>query len=196
FFLTCLLVAPFHLSLSLTKKDVSSRQEFRVAWLKGFLTVVMSSDEGGRFLTVMIFGLRIHRRCLEEKEEEKMRRVDWRSLLESWRLLQSLFDPLMRVVGALLKSVSFEELSCDLEAGLPDPAFAGVLFGYLYAFRALVQTAFPRGRISLNPVFTRSVFNYSLRSTFRLTLWRLVVPMLRLFTKRETRALMKTFRQM
>ena len=169
-----------------------TKQEFKFRGLWGLVAGVVSPGPEGRMFTLLLAGIPFYRRRL--REERREREVDWRLLFENRALFGKLYDPFMRVLKAVLRHMSVKELDCRLEVGFSDPVETGMMCGMMYPLWGTVRPFFPNATFVMVPVFTEEVSNASLMGSIRLRLAGVIVPLIRLLTKKELRMLRKIFK--
>ncbi len=108
----------------------------------------------------------------EEKEDTKM---DIGRIFELFRTLQR---PVTALARRVVQRIDFRELSCRATFGLDDPAYTGVLSGFMYA-AFIPLTRYPTISIRLQSVFHGPAFTYCARGSLGVTVGRMIIPAIR-----------------
>lgn len=116
----------------------------------------------------------------ESKAEEKM---DVRRIFE---LFHTLYRPVTALARKVVQRIDFRELSCRVTFGLNDPAETGMLSGFLYAaFAPLTRS--PAVSVRLHPVFHEQEFAYRVRGSLKVTVGRMIIPVIAFLCDRAVR---------
>jgi len=187
-----ILVVPSELSFLLVTEGLSLEAEMNFSVLSGFLKGSMTSyAEGGSFeLYLATFPIyKVKQKKGKERKEIKPRKR--RPPQESLSLFRKLYGPFVRLLRAVLRYTHVKELDCRIDVGLPDPVHTGMVYGISYPLWETIHPLIPNGTFAISPVFTEEVFNASLKGSISLRIALILVPLLKLFTKKEFRMLRK-----
>lgn len=111
------------------------------------------------------------------------------------RALQHAWPGILKILSAVVRSISCTCISCRVRYGAQDAATTGRIFGYC---SAVLPAQFLSGRISVDvtPVFDREVLEGYLKASVRLHHPLLVcTPVVQMFLDRNTREAFSTARQ-
>lgn len=116
----------------------------------------------------------------EGKEDAKM---DVRRIFE---LFHTLYRPVTALARKVVQRIDFRELSCRVTFGFNDPAETGMLSGFLYAaFAPLTRS--PAVSVRLHPVFHEQEFAYRVRGSLKVTVGRMIIPVIAFLCDRAVR---------
>ena len=97
----------------------------------------------------------------------------------------------MQLLRAVLRYTHVKELDCCIDVGLPDPVHTGIVCGISYPLWETIHPLIPNGNFAISPVFTEEVFDAKLKGSISLRIALILVPLAKLFTKKEFRMLRK-----
>ena len=189
-----ILVVPTELSFLLVTKGLSMEAEMNFSVLIGFLRGSMTSyADGSSFeLYLATFPIyKVEQKRGKEKKKKEIKPRKRRPPQESLSLFRKLYGPFLRLLRAVLRYTHVKELDCRIDVGLPDPVHTGMVFGMSYPLWETIHPLIPNGNFAISPVFTEEVFDASLRGSFSLRIALILVPLLKLFTKKEFRMIRK-----
>jgi len=126
----------------------------------------------------------------QEKKEEKT--GDEMNIDRLFELIRTLHRPVVTLVRKVMRGIALKELSCRAAFGLDDPAETGMLVGFLYAASAPL-TRIPAVSIRLDPVFWERTLVYRTVGSIRITLVRMVVPVVVFLCDRSVRAVIARY---
>ena len=126
----------------------------------------------------------------QEKKEEKT--GDEMNIDRLFELIRTLHRPVVTLVRKVMRGIVIKELSCRAAFGLDDPAETGMLVGFLYAASAPL-TRIPAVSIRLDPVFWERTLVYRTVGSIRITLVRMVVPVVVFLCDRSVRAVIARY---
>ncbi len=155
-----LLIAPFHLSLDLSKKGPMLQGSYRLTWLGWTLRKAEISLQSVGELRASVWkeeAGKKEERAIEERNlngEEKAREDNQKTgivLHSSIQYLINAAPALADILLDLLKSILFKKISCRLCFGLDDPAQTAIISGYIWSIASALGL-FP-ARIFIEPWF-------------------------------------------
>lgn len=127
-----------------------------------------------------------------KKEKKKEKTGDEMNIDHLFDLIRTLHRPVVALVRKVVRGVVIKELSCRAAFGLDDPAETGMLAGFLYAASAPL-TRIPAVSIRLDPVFWERTLVYRAVGSVRLTVGRMVVPVVVFLCDRSVRAVIARY---
>lgn len=184
------LVLPFELSFRVEMKGALAEQEYRVRGFLGLIGASLASGPEVRTPTLFLFGIPLYRR--ERREEVSRGGVDWHLLFERRDLIKELSSPFVEFVRTVIHHLSLRNMDCQLEIGLPDPVDTAMMCGVLCPLSSIIQPFLPNATFVVIPVFVEEIFNLSVRGSLSLRIVSILVPSMRILTKKEFRELRKT----
>jgi hypothetical protein len=168
----------------------------------GLLKASITFEPGGNLFRLFLFSIPIYTTTIDEEpekeEEEKEEKTDYRSILDRIRSFTSsrgLLQPFVRAMKAILRHIHLRELDARIKVGLPDPFQTGMLCALFYPLRQVYYSLIPVGSIELTPVFSEEVYNASIRGRITLSIIMILIPILRLFLKKDFRTLVRNARK-
>jgi hypothetical protein len=168
----------------------------------GLLKASITFGPGGNFFRFFLFSIPIYTSTIDEEdekeEEEKEEKTDYRSILDRLRSFTSsrgLLQPFVRALKAILRHIHLRELDVRIKVGLPDPFQTGMLSAVFYPIRQVYHSLIPVGSIELTPVFSEEVYNASVRGRITLSIIMILIPILRLFLKKDFRNIVRSSRK-
>ncbi|KXS46522.1 MAG: hypothetical protein AWU58_507 [Methanohalophilus sp. T328-1] len=93
-------------------------------------------------------------------------------------------NPLFRFVSDILKAIHFRSLSLDMRYGFDDPAYTGILCGFLHAALGIVKRSCPQCNYQIVPCFNNEFLEIDASGSFRIRLYRFMPGLLRFFSKK------------
>ena len=173
-----ILVVPFHIYLNVYNTGFQVKGTFRLTWMKIKLIQKEIPPE----------------KQSQKKENEKETEFEISSIPKILSLLVESWPYLERVFNSFLKSTSFEIFSLNLTLGLGDPADTAMVSGYFWAASSLLNII-PKAYISLEPDFLNEKLEANATLKIKIRLFWIVVEIIRAFTKKPVRALLKELRE-
>ena len=144
-------------------------QRIKLRWL--FLSRTIDGFEAAE---------REDRRAGKAGKEMDVRRI--------FELFRTLHRPVTALARKVVQRIDLRELSCRVTFGLDDPAETGMLAGFLYAaFVPLTRS--PVVSIRLHPVFHEQAFAYRVRGSLRVTVGRMIIPVIAFLCDRAIRGM-------
>ena len=191
-FIILILVIPSDLSFRVAVEGPLFKTELNFRVLTGLIRgSILFGPEGSSF-KLLLATLPIYKTEQKKgkRKEEIIPRMG-RPPQESLSLFRKLYSPFMRLLIAVLRNTHVKELDCRMDVGLPNPVQTGMVCGMSYPLWETIHPLIPNGTFAIFPIFTGEVFNASLKGSLSLKIVLILVPLLRLFTKKEFRMLRK-----
>ena len=173
-----ILAVPFHIYLNVYNTGFKIKGTFRLTWMKLKLIQREIPPE----------------KQSQKKENKKETEFEISSIPKILSLLIESWPYLERVFNSFLKSTSFEIFSLNLTLGLGDPADTAMVSGYFWAASSLLNII-PKAYISLEPDFLNEKLEVDATLKMKIRLFWIVVEIIRAFTKKPVRALLKELRE-
>lgn len=152
----------------------------------------MTSDPEGSSFELLFARAPIMKRKQKKEWERKAKPRQGRAPLESIGLFKKLYDPFIGLLRAFLRHTLIRKLDCRIDVGLPDPVHTGMIYGTVYPIWEMIRPFISNASFIMTPVFTEELFNASLRGNISLRIAYIIVPLLRLFSKKEVRMLRRS----
>ena len=184
-----ILVYPTKISFTLFSKGLSTEAEINFNLLHGFLRgYIPSYTEDSSFkLYLTIFPIYdTKRRNMKKKGEEPRKRENGLSP-DRVSLFLGLIGPIVRLLRAVIHHTHVKELDCHFDVGFSDPVQMGMFCGIYYPIWETIQPFIPNGSFTITPVFTKEMFDASLKGSISLRIAHILIPLLKLLTKKEFR---------
>ncbi len=175
---TGILVVPFHIYLNVYNTGFKIKGTFRLTWVKIKLIQKEIPPE----------------KQAPKKENEDETKFEISRIPKILSLLVESWPYLERVFNSLLKSTSFEIFSLNVTLGLGDPADTAMVSGYFWAASSLLNMI-PNAYISLEPDFLDERVEVNATLKIKIKLFKIVVEIIRAFTKKPVRALFNELRK-
>jgi hypothetical protein len=123
----------------------------------------------------------------EDKDEEKKQR-DVKKIL---KLAKPCLKDLLNYIIVILKSINIKTLQNHFIYGIGSYADIGKNIGIIWAIFAYLNTIEPELKLSAEPSFTGTVLDAKGNNEFEIYPLKLVIPTIRLISKKEVRTLMR-----
>lgn len=183
-----ILVVPSELSFLLAMEGLELETELNFGVLLGFLRGNVTSYPEGSLFELRLLAVPIIKR--KQKKEDRERKAKPRvemAIQEKIGLYRKLSDPFIRLLRAFLRHTRLKDLDCHIDLGLSDPVPTGMISGAVHTILGTISPFAPNASFTLTPVFTQEVFNATLRGSISLRIAHILIPVLRLFMKKEFR---------
>ena len=208
-FFLCITFIPIDINFRFEKGESLTRIGMSIVWgLVGIAFADWSKASETRFL---LFGQTIIRsreemrleEIHEEEEPEESRKEEPKEkprieIGQTVKFIRHLREPMPYFINffkTIFKSFSIRKIQCDVQLGLFNSAYTGILFGYLVALKSMLQPI-ERIRIRLTPVFNgltfEGDFNIILRISYPI---RIIVAAIGLFFKKPVREFIRYMRK-
>jgi hypothetical protein len=135
---------------------------------------------------ILVLGKRVMRLSPEKKKPQPKPKQS-RKIPPASDVLNAV-RPMLRFLKDLFHSFSIKYLNLNFTFGLGDPAYTGILTGFLYALNGSFPTG---GNIRWNADFTRQVLEWDLNVKAAVTPVMLLPPFVRFFMDRKTREIFR-----
>lgn len=179
------LLIPLKLSLYLNKQGTETGGKFTL-----------------RFLGITLFSRKIPEDKTDEKEEkeekkEKAEKKDKFSLERILKILKLFKESLPYIYGlmtSIYNAMTIEKFSVNMNLGMESPADTALFTGYIWSFTYPLN-ALTRIDVNINPDFQRRVLDGNFQMDIDIRLIGIVVEVIRAYTKKPVRELIKEVRQ-
>lgn len=169
-FLFILLLAwalPLRFLVSFARGEQREETSMTVFW--SILSFCMTTAHGRQEYGILLLGHMVFRHCSPAAAPARAGscNLDEKTVApeDLVSLVQSLIEPVTRVISLVFRQSSFEEVRGKVRIGLGDPVATGMLYGGFCATRYILDAL--RIFIDLQPVFDRNVIEVDLDMRFR-----------------------------
>jgi hypothetical protein len=180
--------SPVTIYLDSVRSDGEINGSFSISWLIFFTSFAIKD----RIFEISILGRRIHRFKQKEKPEtqksEKPMKIMKQKKMPSAGLILDAARLVLGFIRDILSLFKVKYLDLHVTFGLDNPAYTGILSGYLYAIRGAIQSG---SNIRWTSDFTRYVFDWNLKLEAAFMPIMLLFPLARLVTSRQFLRFMK-----
>lgn len=163
----------------------------KVRWMK------IGSDYDG-CLEILIFKkLKVYTMDFKSEDdagEEESDDESKRDFKEIYKLAKPCFKYFKKFLKDALKAVNINGLENHLVIGFSSFAKTGEYIGYIWTIFSVLTSILPNSRLSAEPSFTGEVLNLKGHLNIDISPLKLVVPIVKLISKKEVRALIKGVR--
>ncbi|WP_296808793.1 DUF2953 domain-containing protein [uncultured Methanobrevibacter sp.] len=121
----------------------------------------------------------------DESEEDE----NERDLKKLYELAKPCFDDLKKFLHEFLDAVDINRVENDLVIGFSNFAKTGEYIGYIWAILAIINSSIPNSHLRAHPSFTGEVLNLKGFMNIDIYVLKLIVPLIRLISKKEIREL-------
>lgn len=188
-FVGCISFLPVNVYFILHTNGVSSKQVISVVW--GFIGINVTNDGRMGEIKFLLFSRTLIRRKSRRKPRPGLERA---KTIEMVKIFAESLPYFPSLVKAFIKTISISELDCNIKIGFSNPVDTGFLYGYFKAFQSMLSPI-EKFRLSLNPVFNKETMEGQFNASFRIKYpIKLLVLLIRLFTKKPVRQLMRIIR--
>lgn len=132
---------------------------------------------------------------IESKDEDEERKFDFKQIKQIISLIYESSPHLMRIFKAFLKSTTFKKFHVKLVFGFGSPYDTALISGYFYALIPLLNLI-PKSCFFFQPHFQEEQLEANINLEIQIRLLRIVIELLRAFTKKPVRELLKELRKM
>ncbi len=159
----------------------------KVKWMKigenygGCLEIILF-----RKLTVYTYNFKSED---DDEDEESEDDEDNRDLKKLYELAKPCFDDLKKFLHELLDAVNITRLENNLVIGFSNFAKTGEYIGYIWAIFAVINSSIPNSHLRAQPSFAGEVINLKGFMNIDIYILKLVVPLIKLISKKEIRQL-------
>jgi len=93
-------------------------------------------------------------------------------------------NPLFRFVSDTLKAIHFRSLCLDMTYGFDDPAYTGMMCGFLHAALGIVKRSCPQYNYQIVPSFNNEILEIDASGNFRIRLYRFIPGLIRFISSK------------
>lgn len=179
-----ILLFPVNISFSSSRSEGTIDGSLGVNWIIFLFIYTMKEKE----LKIHILGRCIshrtsHGKKLQTQESKRERKGFWKISLGkmSSRDFLNVTKPLLRLFKDFIRAFKVKYLDIDVTFGLNDPAYTGIITGFLHAI-SLSRTGH---NIRWRADFTKRIFDWNVEGKIVLIPVRLIPPVARLITNRH-----------
>lgn len=178
-----MLLSPVTIYANSTRSGGKIDGDFSISWIIFMFRYAIKD----RQMEVLAFGRRIirmsqKRKPPKPKKPKKPRKI---KVLRRMLLIEDIFNlgrPTLQLFKDFVSAFRLKYLDIDITYGLDDPAYTGILTGFLYAISGFSQT----GRnIRFASDFTRQVLDWNLRVNVSILPIRTIPPLAGFVTNRD-----------
>ncbi len=178
-----MLLSPFTIYANSTRSGGKIDGNFSISWIIFMFRYAIKE----RQMEVLAFGRRIIRTSYKKKppkprkpkKQEKIRGLRRMLLIED---IFNLGRPTLQLFKNFLYAFRFKYFDLDIIYGLDDPAYTGILTGFLYAISGFSRKG---NNIRFASDFTRQVLDWNLRIKVSITPIRIIPPLAGFVTNRN-----------
>ena len=175
-FMVGILLLPVTISVNSTRSAGKIKGNIQLFWIIAGL--VYAFEE--RQLEIRILNRRVIRHISVGEQEHVKKPVEIKKprKIPQVKDILILAGPMLRLSRDVIRSFRLKYLDMDLRFGLSDPAFTGILTGFMHAVRM--------GRnIRFAPDFTGEVLDWNLRAKASVTPFKIVVSLVKFASDRK-----------
>lgn len=173
-----ILLFPLNISFSSTRSEGTIDGSLEIRW--AIFLFIYSMKE--KVLKVHILGRIIsrhiyHEKKLQTQKYKRKRKAFWKISIDkiSSRDLLNMTKPLLRLFKDFIHIFKVKYLDIDITFGLGDPAYTGIITGFLHS----VGLSRTRHNVQWRADFTKQIFEWDLKGKIVLIPIRLIFPMIK-----------------
>jgi hypothetical protein len=183
FFFLVMLLSPVKISV----KSARVREEINGFFSFGWIMFLFRYTFKDKETEILVFGRRVVRlpnkeKSLELKELKKSRPIKKSKKIPHLGDIFSLLGPMVRLFKDVIYSFRFRYLDIDIIFGLKDPAYTGIIAGFLHSIIGIMHN---EHSIRWSVDFTKPVLEWNLKAEAAFTPIRIVLPLARFITDRQ-----------
>jgi len=182
FFALGILLSPVKISVN----SVRAREELDGFFSFGWIMFLVRYTFKDKRAEILVFGRRVVRFPKKEKspdfKEFKTRQIKKSMKRPHLGDILSLSRPLVRLFKDLMYSFRLRYLDIEFIVGLKDPAYTGIMTGFLHSIIGIMHTGH---MIRWSVDFTKPVLEWNLKAEAAITPIRIVLPVARFITDRQ-----------
>lgn len=151
------LLFPITISLNSAKSGETIKGSLGISWMIFFLSYTSTE----RLLGIHIFGRRVfHHISLEKKPQETEHLKDEKETgkILPIRDILDISGPILQLFKDIIHAVRYKYFDIEFTFGLSDPAYTGILTGFMHALRNSMGKDF-----KFTPDFTRKILEWNVR---------------------------------
>lgn len=180
-----ILFFPVDISVDSVRSGGKARGSFSISWIILAIKYTLEDEK----ISILIFNRNVTTISQKKKppgepdkkepDEKEHKDTGKAKKIPPVRKISQLVRPVLGLIRDILSAFRIKYLNIDLIYGLYDPAYTGILTGYLSALKGIFQTG---SNIMITPVFTKMVFDWDIRAKVSFTPVNIVLPFLRFIT--------------
>lgn len=177
-----LLLFPVIIDAESRKSGILITGSFSLSWVVLRIKYTFENNQ----TSIHIFGLK---KSFKRKEKvpksnnaKKIRRFNISRNVPPIGHIVKMIEPMFRLLRELLATIRFRYLKIDTVYGMDDPAYTGILTGYLHALKGSSQMGH---NVSFTPDFTRPILDWDLNASVIIMPIRIIPPMARFVTNTQ-----------
>ncbi len=177
-----LLFFPVKIYLKARVADEALEHSIRINWLGITVNLERFSRSGKKKKEIKETG------SGKGKKKEKTGKKEGKSKTSfPVRQIPVFIKPVKQLLCDLLKAIDFPVMRINAAFGFDDPANTGMACGLMHGAASVANYHIPAFRYSLSPVFHEKKLDFSLASTVRIKLYRIIFAALHLVYSRDGR---------
>ncbi|VVB88433.1 Uncharacterised protein [uncultured archaeon] len=178
-----MLLSPVTIYANSTRLGGKIDGDFRISWIIFMFRYAIKD----RQMEVLAFGRRIIRASHKRKppKPKKQKKPGKIKRLQGMLLIGDIFNlgrPTLQLFKGFVYAFRLKYLDIDITYGLDDPAYTGILTGFLYAVSGFSRTGH---NIRFASDFTRQVLDWNLRVKVSVIPIRIILPLAGFVTNRD-----------
>ena len=127
----------------------------------------------------------------DEDDEESDEEDEGRDLKKLFELAKPCFKYLKIFFHEFLDAVNINRLENDLIIGFSSFAKTGEYLGYIWAIFSVLMGMIPNSRLGVEPSFAGETLNIKGYINIDISIFKLIIPVLKLISKKEIRTLIR-----
>ena len=182
FFALVVLLSPVKISVNSSRAREEIDGFFSFGWIMFLLRYTFKDKE----TEILVFGRHVVRLPNKEKSPESKELKKSMAIKKSKKKphLGDIFSfsrPMLRLFKELIYSFKLKYLDIDITFGLNDPAYTGIMAGFLHSILGIMQGH----TIRWSADFTKPVLEWNLKAEAAITPIQIVLPLARFITNRQ-----------
>jgi hypothetical protein len=175
FFALVILLSPVKISVN----SVRAREELDGCFSFGWIMFLLRYTFKDKKTEILVFGRRVVRFPNKEKSPEFKELTKKMPHLGN---ILSLSRPMIRLFKDLIYSFRLKYLDIDIIFGLEDPAYTGIMAGFLHSIIGIMNKGHT---IRWSADFTKPVLEWDMKAEVAITPIQIVLPVARFITDRQ-----------
>lgn len=120
----------------------------------------------------------------EDKRHDKNKKNQFNDFKSLISLIKKNFDDIIDLFSVCINSIKLKEFNTNISLGFSSPVDTVNVVGHIWAFSAIPNLS-KHFYLSVEPVFTKETIDFNSKVTFKISLLRPTVKLLRLLTKKS-----------
>jgi len=183
FFALVILLSPVKISVNSVRAGEELDGCFSFGWIMFLLKYTFKDKKA----EILVFGRRVVRFPNKEKSPEFKELTKSRPIKKAKKMphpghLFSLSRPMIRLFKDLIYSFRLKYLDIDIIFGLEDPAYTGIMAGFLHSIIGIMNKGHT---IRWSADFTKPVLEWDMKAEVAITPIQIVLPVARFITDRQ-----------